>query len=315
MVQRTLQSTGSFSELVTESSVGRSGNGRRRGSIACDLADAAVWALLQEAELTPKPALVDSRGGGAHDDMDLDLLVRSAKTLHPTFRAMAEGALENPHATGFCERLAVLGRRGELKMLRATEGVNTHRGAIWTLGLLCSSAAMLQATQRTEVMICVQAGTIASSLRASSQTSSHGSMACLRYGVRGARGEAEEGFPHLVDTALPMLRRSRAEGLTEPQAQLNSLLALIAELDDTCLLHRGGTIALETAKAGARKALDCGGVGTRDGMLALCDLDRKLNFLHSSPGGSADLLAAALFLDRIETKHGFPPVMTWKLSS
>ena len=318
MVERSLQSAGSLSKLVIESSGGGLRSGvHRRESVASNLADAAVWALIQEAELTPKPALVDSRGCGAHDDMDLELLFSSAKTLHGTFRAMSREAFEGPHATNRGKRLAALGRKGELEMLGITEGVNTHRGAIWTLGLLCSSAAMLHASRSSAMTICMQAAKIARSLCGNLlQASSHGSMACLRYGVRGARGEAEEGFPHLVQIALPMLRRSRAEGLTETQARLNSLLALIAELDDTCLLHRGGTIALETAKEGARKALSCGGAAAPDGMQALCDLDRNLNDLHSSPGGSADLLAGALFLDRIETKPAvFPQVFKWKFSS
>jgi triphosphoribosyl-dephospho-CoA synthase len=297
MVQRSVQSAASVSQLVIEVTTGAPGS----DSAASQLADAAVWALIQEAELTPKPALVDSRGSGPHDDMDLRLLICSANTLHGTFRAMAEQAFGGLHSTNLGNRLAALGRKGEQEMLRVTSGVNTHRGAIWTLGLLCSSAAMINASERSAIMICTQAAKIARSLcETTPQTSSHGSMARLRYGVRGARGEAEDGFPHLLRAALPMLRRSRAEGLMETHARLNALLALVARLDDTCLLHRGGVTALDTAKTGARKVLSCGGVSSLEGMRALCDLDRDLNTLRCSPGGSADLLAATLFVDRME---------------
>jgi triphosphoribosyl-dephospho-CoA synthase len=98
-----------------------------------------------------------------------------------------------------------------------------------------------------------------------------------------------------------MLRKSRLQGLAEEHARLNALVAIIAELDDTCLLHRGGVAALTLAKRGARKILDSGGVTTDKGFSALENLDRKLVHLQVSPGGSADLLAGVLFLDHIES--------------
>jgi len=119
-------------------------------------------------------------------------------------------------------------------------------------------------------------------------------------GVRGARGEAESGFPHIIEIGLPMLRNSRSQGLTEEFARINALVAIMADLDDTCLLHRGGLTALALAKADAKIILQLGGTSTADGFRALYDLDHKLLRLNASPGGSADLLAGVLFLDFIE---------------
>jgi triphosphoribosyl-dephospho-CoA synthase len=97
-----------------------------------------------------------------------------------------------------------------------------------------------------------------------------------------------------------MLKRSRSQGLAEEFARLNALVAIMATLDDTCLLHRGGLTALALTKYGAKRILQLGGASTADGFRALGELDRRLLQSNASPGGSADLLAGVLFLDFIE---------------
>lgn len=272
-----------------------------RRSSAEFLAYGAVWALNEEANLSPKPGLVDARGCGAHSDMNLEMLHRSARSLWGTFAGIAEEAWQAGESISLRERLAWLGRDGERNMLRTTRGVNTHRGAIWTLGLLCTGAAMLWGKRDSVENICEQASRIARLPDSyTSRIKSHGEKACQEFGVRGARGEAESGFRHIIEIGLPMLRRSRSQGLTEEFARLNALVAIMADLDDTCLLHRGGLTAIALAKAGAKAILQLGGASTPDGFSALCGLDCGLLRLNASPGGSADLLAGVLFLDFIE---------------
>ena len=268
---------------------------------AAALADAAVQALIQEAELTPKPGLVDGRGPGIHKDMDLAMLRESALALRGTFLDTVELAYSAVSRKALRAGLGAIGRAGEQTMLLATRGINTHRGAIWTLGLLCAGAAILRDGSVCAATACAQAGAIAQLPDPfASGPVSHGWSVRCRYGSRGARGEAEDGFPHLIDVALPILHQSRGEGATEDQARLNTLIALMAVLEDTCLLYRAGTAGLTAAQRGARKVLDCGGVTTPSGRRALMDLDRSLLTLGISPGGSADLLAAALLLDWID---------------
>ncbi len=120
------------------------------------------------------------------------------------------------------------------------------------------------------------------------------------FGARGARGEAQDGFPHVRNVALPALRSARRRYDDEPTARLHALVALITTLDDTCLLYRGGAEALAFAQGGARRVLDRG-LDSKDGWRALDELDRGLLARNASPGGSADLLAAALLLERIES--------------
>jgi triphosphoribosyl-dephospho-CoA synthase len=266
------------------------------------LADAAVRMLVEEADLTPKPGLVDTRGSGAHPDMNLEMLHHSAYSLLATFAAIASRAFGAEESISLRERLSEIGRQGERTMLQITGGVNTHRGAIWTLGLLCAGAAMLAGKEQSAEKICAKAARIArlpDSYTSNIQT--HGQESHYQYGVRGARGEAEGGFRHVVEIGLPMLKNSRLQGLAEEHARLNALVAIIAELNDTCLLHRGGLTALTLAKRGARRILDLGGVATDEGLWAVEELDRQLVQLKASPGGSADLLAGVLFLDYIES--------------
>src|SRR6202011_1409924 len=109
---------------------------------ATRLASLAVRALLEEAELTPKPALWDERGPGAHTDLSLTLMRRSARLLRSHFEVMALASFQEILSQTLREELGAIGRAAERSMLSITGGVNTHRGAIWTLGLLTSAAAM-----------------------------------------------------------------------------------------------------------------------------------------------------------------------------
>ena len=281
---------------------------------ALQLADLAVKVLEAEARLTPKPALVDARGSGAHRDLDLHRMLKSAASLHGTFLNMATAAAGQEPDQALREQLARIGRSGERCMFAATRGSNAHRGAIWVLGLLVAARAMKGETSplgeanpqgetsphgdaSARETAALAARIAAFPDRHAPAQDSHGARACRRYGVRGARGEAVAGFPHVVEVGLPALWAARARGVDETCARLDALLAIMATLDDTCLLHRGGLRALETAQRGARDTLMAGGSSSAAGRRALLRLDAELVKRNASPGGSADLLAACMFLD------------------
>jgi triphosphoribosyl-dephospho-CoA synthase len=260
----------------------------------------ARQALIAEAELTPKPGLVDRRGSGAHTDLSLDVMRRSAIAIEPFICRMAfQAATEVPSAT-LRAALAAIGRAAESVMFRVTNGSNTHKGAIWTLGLLAGAAATKQ-RDSDAFTIAKTAALIASFEDAPIPRSlSHGEIVAKKFGVSGARGEAMRGFPHIVGVGLPMLRARRDSSAPEQIARLDALLSIMAVLDDTCLLYRGGELALRATKNGASAVLRAGGAGSRIGRRRLLELDLRLIELGVSPGGSADLLAGVLFLDAIE---------------
>ena len=199
------------------------------------------------------------------------------------------------------EHLAVIGRNAERAMLKTTGGANSHKGAIWILGLLISAAAMLEQDRVPASAIAATAKRIASfEDRFAPRLITHGDTVVKRYGVSGARGEALRGFPRVVDIGLPMLHSRRAAGATESVARLDTLLSIMSRLDDTCLLYRGGEEALIAAKEGAAAVESAGGSGTPIGRQQLEHLDRRLLEMGVSPGGGGDVLAATLLLDAVE---------------
>jgi triphosphoribosyl-dephospho-CoA synthase len=272
---------------------------------ALHLSKQAVAALVEEAELTPKPALVDRRGNGAHHDLDLAKLRHSAQSFEDGFADIAQAAaVEKP--ARLREQIGRIGRVMERRMLAATDGSNAHRGAIWALGLLVAAAAQCR-SERNAARIAAAAAALARlpDRFAPRRPLTNGERARLRFGAAGARGEAQAAFPHAIRIGLPALRAARDRGVPENCARLDALMAIMASLDDTCLLHRGGPAALEAAKRGALAVLAAGGTAAPAGIERMHQLHAELMALWASPGGSADLLAVTLFLDRLErSSHG-----------
>lgn len=266
---------------------------------ADQLGELALQALVAEAELTPKPGLVDRRGSGVHSDLSLDIMRRSASVIAPYFTAMAAASCIAPMDQSLRAEVADIGREAEAAMLRETGGSNAHKGAIWVLGLLVTATA--QSSSLNAGAIAKDGGLLAQLPdSARPRLVSHGDLVRRRYGAKGARGEACAGFPHVVKVGLPAIRAARECGLSETNSRLSSLLAIMGSLEDTCVLYRGGDEGLRTVKRGARKVLASGGPGCAAGDEMLRRFDSALFAGNISPGGSADLLAATLFLDAIE---------------
>ena len=266
------------------------------------LARAATQCLIDEARLSPKPGLVDSRGNGAHHDLSLALMERSAHSLTPTFQALAQQSWLRPADIALRQTIGRLGREGEQQMMAATHGVNTHRGAIWALGLLVSAVAMHGGVGSAQQVANTAAELAKLPDDAAPRVFSKGLRATHRYRVPGAREEAQQAFPHIMQRALPQLRLSRLHG-SETHARLDALMAIMTSLTDTCVLSRAGLEGLDAMQDGARAVLNAGGSAYPAGQAALAALDRHMLALNASPGGAADLLAATLFLDCIESPY------------
>ncbi|WP_242341317.1 MULTISPECIES: triphosphoribosyl-dephospho-CoA synthase MdcB [Anaeromyxobacter] len=269
-------------------------------SVAHAIGEAAVAALHEELEAEPKPGLVTPRDRGAHRDMDARTFRASIAALRGYFHAVARAGTEGASLAA----LRPLALDAEARMLHATGGVNTHRGAIFSLGLLTAAAGRLAAARApfgpAALRDAVRRGYGAAILRElPAPVASHGAIAGRRHGVGGARAEAAAGFPHLFDVALPALRASLLRGASREAAAVQCLLSAIAVLPDTNLLYRGGAAGLTFARAAAQLFLARGGVhrsGWREHARAL---HRAFVGRDLSPGGSADLLAAALFVERL----------------
>jgi triphosphoribosyl-dephospho-CoA synthase len=255
---------------------------------------------LLELATWPKPGLVSHLDTGSHDDMDASMFRASAAAIAPHLWALTQAGAEGADMAA----LRVIGLRAETAMLTATGGVNTHRGAIFGMGLLCAAAGA-----RAARLVAADAslGSIVSQrwgrciLDGPVMLHSHGSRARLRYGAGGARAEAAHGFPSVYEVGLPALRAARLKQPSNPEAaRVEACFALIAALEDTNLLHRGGWCGLRFAQREAQRFLDEGGVSDPQWHKRARLVHRRFVARRLSPGGSADLLALTLFVDAQE---------------
>ncbi|HVO88468.1 MAG TPA: triphosphoribosyl-dephospho-CoA synthase MdcB [Casimicrobiaceae bacterium] len=273
--------------------------GSRRDAMR--LARIATRSLYDELALHPKPGLVSLRSRGAHRDMDATTFMRSLFALRGYLRDVAlAGACGAPF-----EEQRALAVQAEHAMLAATGGVNTHRGAIFSLGMLTATAAAMLAagesrddkTWRTAIV-----GRYSEPLARLREDNgeSHGAAVERSLGVRGACGEAQAGFPNVFERALPALRRALAAGASSDLARLDALFALLASVDDTNVLYRGGPAALGWLQREARAFNASGGALAHDALRRAEALDRAMTQRNLSPGGCADLLACTLFVHAVQ---------------
>lgn len=259
-------------------------------------------ALRHEVEAWPKPGLVTPVDSGSHRDMNFGTFLNSIGALEGTFAEMAMAATFGP---GFQEMMAI-GRRAEARMLRATNGINTHRGAIFNLGLLISASALRQCNPALADLSCgkvVERVWGEDILAARSPfAATHGNQVYYRFRKAGARGEAAAGFPRVYRFGIPSLHRLLQAGYDQERAIVGTLMSLIEHVDDSNLLWRDGEDGLAFAKQSARDFNLNGGVEQSDWREQLTAIHRSFVARNLSPGGSADLVAAAwvsYHLDRI----------------
>lgn len=254
------------------------------------LSDAAYMSLLDELYATPKPGLVDRNNCGAHSDMDLALFEASAEALRPFFASAAKAGM----AGGSMAQLRQAGLRGEGAMFAATGGVNTHKGMVYSMGLLlagmgralktgCSAveAAASLAGEDSEAALC----------RSAASPTTNGGRVYARLGARGAVGEAAGGFK----AALLARDRLRAYSGLGCDAGPLALCDIMKTLEDTNLLHRGGAEGLQLVR---RRAGEISSLPVEERTAALYALDLELIRKNLSPGGSADMLALGYLLLR-----------------
>jgi triphosphoribosyl-dephospho-CoA synthase len=273
---------------------------RRR---AHHIARLAVRSLYQELALYPKPGLVSFQDDGAHSDMNAATFVRSLFSLRGYFAAIAVAGMRDARFT----ELQQLGIAAESRMLRATRGINTHRGAIFTHGILAAAAGYALArciVPSDENLRAIVTDNWNRDLRAiavaCTARPSHGQLMAARHGVTGARGEALLGFPSVFEIALPALRGALDRCTDRRHALLHTLFVLLAGTVDTNVLFRGGEEGLQFIQTHAKEFLDRGSIFEAGWQQRAKSIHRECLAKNLSPGGCADLLAAAWFIHQIQ---------------
>ncbi len=253
------------------------------------IVELALKSLVQEVSLHPKPGLVDPVDCGAHDDMDYYTFIDSCFALAPGFRNYYQaGRAHQGSPRALFDKIRSVGMENEASMFSATGNINTHKGANFLYGVAIAAIAYLGEPTLDELRAVIQemtAGIVEEELASLTNFRTHGEKVYQEFGYTGIRGEVEEGLPLIFETALPIIQEKR-----DYQENLKrALLALIRENNDSNMLKRGGIEGLNYGKELARQPYE--------------DIDAHIQMMNQefirknlNPGGTADLLALAIFL-------------------
>lgn len=269
------------------------------------------YALLAEVSTTPKPGLVDLHDNGAHKDMCADTFAASTRAIVPYLVQMMQlGAdWQQADGSGLFAAIRPIGVEAERAMFQATGGVNTHKGMIFSMGIAAAVSGWYYRRHgcfRPEEILAL-AGQLCHDLLEKdfqkidrNHPKTHGEILFVKYGAKGIRGEVQEGFPSIRKVSLPALRRLKANGASDNEAYLNTLLTLMAHVDDTNVLIRTSFELLTYEKSEAARLLSLGGACSDAGLRALAAANEDFIEKNLSPGGCADLLAVTIFLWELE---------------
>lgn len=271
-------------------------------ALSCEVALRAVRSLYQELALYPKPGLVSFIDNGSHADMDAATFMRSLFALRHYYARICRAGYDG---APFAE-LKKLGIAAEQRMMAATKGINTHRGAIFALGLLCAAMGRVRALRMTLTPAALRTALLlhwgeelAAHTRASGD--SHGLQAAARHAASGAREEGALGLPSVFDVGLPALQATLARRAPMHHARVDAIFALMAHISDTNIYHRGGTDGATTVRNAARQFLAQGGTASPQWQERALECHQRFVAQRLSPGGAADLLAATCLVHSLAT--------------
>ncbi|MGC6176354.1 triphosphoribosyl-dephospho-CoA synthase CitG [Lacrimispora sp. 38-1] len=272
----------------------------------------AYRALLEEVYTLPKPGLVDPYSNGAHTDMNVASFERSAKALKPYFVTMAlegERLWEAPPV--LFETIRRIGILAERAMYQATGGVNTHKGLVFHLGILCGAAGACHRSfgrvtlkQLMEMEQAMVRNVLVKEVQNMETFVSKGEKNLQKYGLTGARGEAISGYSSVFKISLPVMTMGLYNGQEWNRIKLETLFHLMSQVDDSNILSRHNPGVLSQVKKIAAEFLKAGGAYRKESIDLLKELDKWFVKKNISAGGSADLLAVTIFLTLLTGEWG-----------
>ncbi|USS89050.1 triphosphoribosyl-dephospho-CoA synthase CitG [Fructilactobacillus cliffordii] len=274
------------------------------------ISQTAVAALLDEVVTHPKPGLVDPVDNRGHEDMDVYLFIDSALSMPPYLKQCFQAGVNfnGTKLTDLMAQLRPLGIAAERRMFAITNDVNTHKGAIFVLGIMMAACGYAQAQSQIEttslaaVVATERAMTtgLISNDFAQLDHKKHltaGERQYLEYGTTGIRGEAEAGFPTVFQHGVPTLLASSG---SQRERILTALLAIVANSRDSNLIKRAGTPAIVSqAQAQAQELLHVKQTTGQLDLVALQQMTDQFASQNLSLGGSADLLILTIFVARL----------------
>lgn len=275
------------------------------------IAKIAYQALIEEVNLSPKPGLVDSLNNGSHQDMTLQTFYDSANAISPFFYEYLKIGSEHAGTPiELFEKVRNTGAIAERAMLKATNNINTHKGANFSFAVILSSISQFQKNKKTTKLtekdldeILLYTGEMCQFLTKRDFSNldekialTNGEKLFLKNGIKGIRGEAESGYASLREVVLPSLRKYQ---FLEPEERyLRVFVELMSSVEDSNIYHRGGTEGVSFVKKEA-SAIKKNKYSKKVLVSQLKILDEKMIQRNLSPGGSADLLSLGIFLNAL----------------
>ncbi len=287
---------------------------KNREKYAHYIASLAQKSILYEVSTTPKPGLVDQKDSGAHKDMDFFTFLTSSAALYKgLYDCALEGILfDGKPLTLLFENIRPIGINCEKDMFTATNGINTHKGIIFSLGILCAAVGNLYKSFNPlsfpAEKVCDKVKEMTKDLIEKDfkkikekNILTHGEVLYKNYGLKGIREEVENGFPTVRNYGIPILRSwNEKKPFEKNDLFLEILLHLMAYSQDTNVVSRGGIKGLEYVQITAQDFLKDKGMRQEYAKEKLLSMNEAFIKKNVSPGGSADLLAVTIFLGLIE---------------
>ncbi len=272
-----------------------------------------IKSILYEVASTPKPGLVDRNNPGAHDDMDFFTFLSSASVLNSYFYDCTKAGIEfeGKDYRSLLNNIRPIGIKAEKDMFKATKGVNTHKGIIFSLGIIAAVAGNLFRKTGKELHspleVCNLTKLMTKGITKELEDAhikdnpTYGERLYIKYGIKGIRGEVESGFKTVLEYSFPMFSQLISKGenhINDILVQI--LLYLMANTEDSNILGRHNMEILYYSQNQAKKALELGGYFTREGKAFVEAMDRDFIEKNISSGGAADLLAITIMLYLLE---------------
>jgi triphosphoribosyl-dephospho-CoA synthase len=274
---------------------------------AWKIGECAVTGMLYEASTSPKPGLVTPVSAGTHEDMDYFTFLRSTAAISHAMYLCAQVGID--YDTEILNKIRSVGIAAEENMFGATGGINTQKGLLFASGVVCAAAGNIIRNKRRignhelsrccseicEGIVVRELGNLLYKPRIT-----NGEKLYIKYGVVGIRGEAEKGFPSVINVGLPIYAETLKTGNDKNAALTQCLIGLMTVVEDTVVINRSGFEGLGYMKKEADRALKLGGSLTNEGREQIKKMEREFLNKGISPGGAADLLALTVMIYELE---------------
>ncbi|MBS4534741.1 triphosphoribosyl-dephospho-CoA synthase CitG [Clostridium sp. D2Q-14] len=283
-------------------------------SYAHYVASLAQRAILYEVSVSPKPGLVDRENNGAHNDMNFFTFLSSSSSLYKGLYefTMAGINFKEKNISKLLNNIRPIGIDCEKAMFDATKGINTHKGIIFSFGILCATIGYLYEKKHKEIFLAEEVTSVVKDMTKDLVTKdfynldfkknlTHGEYLYKAYGLKGIRGEVESGFKTVISKPISIIRQwDTNKNLSKNDLFLEVLLYIISSSEDTNIVTRGGINSLKYVKDTSKRFLENGGMKQSNAKKILNSINDSFVKMNISPGGSADLLAVTIFLALIE---------------